>query len=59
MGKIYETMRRCLIECGNSDTPSLCIASFCDRLREDDSWTREEVERVEQGVWRTLQALSV
>lgn len=57
MGKIYETMRRCVVECSNSDTPFLCVAAFCDRLREDDAWTRDEIERVEQGAWRTLQVV--
>lgn len=59
MGKIYETMRRCLIECGDSETPFLCIAKYCDQLREDETWTREEIEQVEQGAWRTLQAVSL
>lgn len=59
VGKIYEAMRRCVGECGNSETPFLCVAKFCDRLRDDETWTGEEVERVEQGAWRTLQAVSV
>ena len=59
MGKIYEAMRRCIAECCNSETPFLCVEKFCDRLRDDEAWTGEEVDRVKQGVWQTLHAVSV
>lgn len=54
MGKIYETMRRCIDECGASDTPFLSIAEFCDRLRESDGWTSDQIDRVQYGAWQTM-----
>jgi hypothetical protein len=59
VGKIYDAMRRCVAECGESGTPFLCIEQFCEKLRTDDAWTGDEIEQVEQGAWRTMQAATV
>jgi hypothetical protein len=58
MSKIYEAMRRCVTECGSSETPFLCIVKFCDGLRRDEAWTGDEIERVEQAAWQTMHAVN-
>lgn len=52
---VYEVVR---ISCRNGESPLAVALSLCERLRNDPTWTDDEVDRVQVAAEEILQHLT-
>lgn len=56
--RINSAIRDCLDRCYRSDNPTGCVAAFMQELRDDGTWSQQELHIVYSTVIRMLRALN-